>query len=107
MGRSNMINVLFYLTGKPGTEQPLRELLLERQRVSREVDGAIQYTFLQQKDAPAEWALIEQWRDKAHLVAHTQTMVQRFGAVPEGASLPAQLHALVEKSSYRFYRALE
>lgn len=101
-----MINVLFYCTGKSGTEAPLRALLTEMQRVSREVDGALQYSFMQQKDAPDEWALIEQWRDKAHLISHTQTMTRQFGAVPEGASLPAQLHALVERSSYTFYRLL-
>ena len=99
-----MITVLFYCTGKPGAEQPLRELLGEMQRVSRDADGAVSYTFMQQADAPLEWALFEQWRDKEHLGAHVESMKRHFGEPPPGARLPARLHALVEKSSYRFYQ---
>ena len=99
-----MITVLFYCTGKPGAEQPLRELLAEMQRVSRDTDGAVSYTFMQQADAPREWALFEQWRDKQHLGAHVETMKKHFGEPPPGAQLPARLHALVEASSFRLYR---
>ena len=99
-----MITVLFYCTGKPGAEQSLRELLAEMQQVSRDTDGAVSYTFMQQADAPLEWALFEQWRDKQHLAAHVETMKRRFGEPPAGAQLPARLHALVETSSYCFYR---
>lgn len=99
-----MITVLFHCTGKPGSEVPLRELLGEMQHVSRTVDGAVNYTFLQQADDPREWALFEQWRDKEHLGAHVETMKRQFGEPPPGAQLPARLHALVEKSSFRFYR---
>ncbi len=101
-----MITVLFYCTGKPGTERALRELLAEMQQISRSTDRAVNYTFMQQADAPGEWALFEQWRDKDHLAAHVATMKQCFGEPPEGATLPARLHALVEKSSFRFYRPL-
>jgi len=101
-----VISVLFYCTGKPGQESQLRELLTEMQRVTREQDKAIAYTFLQQADAPNEWALFEQWRDKAHLAAHVETMKKHFGEPPAGARLPARMHALVEKSSYSFYNAL-
>jgi quinol monooxygenase YgiN len=99
-----VITVLFHCTGKPGAEQPLRELLAEMQQVSREQDGAVSYTFMQQADAPCEWALFEQWRDKAHLGAHVENMKRLFGEPPPGAQLPARLHALVEQSSFRFYR---
>ena len=101
-----MISVLFYCTGKPGTETQLRELLAEMQAVSRTEDRAVNYTFMQQKDAPAEWALFEQWRDKEHLGAHVANMKKHFGDPPAGARLPAQLHALVERSDYTFYQAL-
>jgi quinol monooxygenase YgiN len=98
-----MITVLFYCTSKPGREAEMRALLAEMQGVSRERDGAVSYTFMQQADAPAEFALFEQWRDKAHLAAHVESMKQRFGEPPPGARLPARLAALAEKSSYRFY----
>ena len=101
-----MITVLFYCTGKPGQEAALRELLARMQRVSRDEDGALAYTFMQEKENPARWALFEQWRDKEHLGAHAASMKKHFGEVPAGASLPAQLHALVERSDYTFYRAL-
>ena len=101
-----MISVLFYCTGKPGAEAQLRELLTEMMRVSRAEDRAVNYTFMQQKDAPAEWALFEQWRDKEHLGAHVANMKKHFGEPPEGARLPARLHALVETSGYAFYDAL-
>lgn len=102
-----MITVLFHCTGKPGTEASLRELLGEMQRVSRTVDGAVNYTFLQQADDPREWALFEQWRDHEHLGAHVATMKRHFGEPPPGARLPARLHALVERSSHRFYDPVE
>lgn len=102
-----MITVLFHCTGKPGAEAPLRELLGEMQRVSRTVDDAVNYTFLRQADDPREWALFEQWRDREHLGAHVATMKQRFGEPPPGALLPARLHALVERSSHRFYDLVE
>ena len=101
-----MISVLFYCTGKAGTSAPLRELLMQMQRISREQDQAVNYTFLQQADAPDEWALFEQWRDKAHLAAHVESMKRHFGEPPPGARLPARLHALVEKSRYSFYDAI-
>jgi len=101
-----MISVLFYCTGKPGLEQPLRELLADMQRVSRAEDRAVNYTFLQQSDDPREWALFEQWRDREHLGAHVANMKKHFGEPPEGARLPARMHALVEKSSYQFYDAV-
>jgi quinol monooxygenase YgiN len=101
-----VITVLFYCTGKPGQEAPLRELLARMQRVSRDEDGAVTYTFMQQKDAPLRWALFEQWRDKAHLGAHVENMKRQFGQPPPGASLPAQLDALVERSSFQFYRLI-
>ena len=101
-----MISVLFYCTGKPGSEPQLRQVLTEMQRVSREHDKAVNYTFMQQAEAPNEWALFEQWRDKAHLGEHVANMKKHFGEPPPGARLPAQLHALVEKSSYTFYDAL-
>ena len=102
-----MISVLFYCTGKPGEEGALRSLLAEMQRVSRDEDAAVAYTFLQQKDNPAEFALFEQWCDKAHLASHVETMKRRFGEPPPGAALPARLHALVAKSSFTFYRIVE
>jgi len=99
-----VITVLFYCTGKPGVETQLREVLAEMQQVSREQDGAVTYTFMQQKDDPSRWALFEQWRDKEHLGAHVENMKRHFGEPPAGATLPAQLDALVEKSSFQFYR---
>jgi quinol monooxygenase YgiN len=101
-----VITVLFYCTGKPGVETQLREVLAEMQQVSRERDRAVSYTFMQQKDDPARWALFEQWRDKEHLGAHVESMKRHFGEPPAGASLPARLHALVERSEFTFYRAL-
>ena len=101
-----MISVLFYCTGKNGTDGSLRELLAEMQCISREHDRAVNYTFLQQADAPRQWALFEQWRDRAHLAAHVENMKRQFGEPPPGARLPARLHALVEKSSFTFYEAL-
>jgi quinol monooxygenase YgiN len=101
-----VITVLFYCTGKPGQEAPLRELLARMQRISRDEDGAVTYTFMQEKEQPARWALFEQWRDKEHLGAHVANMKKHFGDPPAGASLPAQLHALVERSDFTFYRAL-
>ena len=98
-----MINVLFYCTAKAGSEAPLRALLAEMQRVSRDEDQAIQYTFLQQADDPREWALVEQWRDKEHLGRHVANMKKHFGEPPPGARLPARMQALVEKHSHRFY----
>jgi len=98
-----MITVLFYCTGKSGQEAPLRDLLAEMQAVSRDEDRAVTYTFMQEKDDPGSWALFEQWRDKAHLDAHVANMKRRFGEPPPGARLPARMHALVERSSYRFY----
>ncbi len=102
-----MITVLFYCTGKPGQEAPLHELLARMQQVSRDEDGAVTYTFMQEKGDPARWALFEQWRDKEHLGAHVANMKKHFGDPPAGASLPAQLHALVERSDFTFYRALQ
>lgn len=102
-----MITVLFYCTAKPGSEAPMRELLAEMQRVSRGEDQAVSYTFMQQKDAPAEFALFEQWRDKAHLASHVENMKRRFGEPPPGAQLPARLHALAARSSFSFYRLVE
>lgn len=102
-----MITVLFYCTGKPGTETSLRELLGEMQRLSRSEDAALNYTFMQQADNPREWALFEQWRDKEHLGAHVANMKKHFGEPPAGARLPARLDALVEKSSYQFYSAVQ
>ncbi|MGQ0586053.1 MAG: putative quinol monooxygenase [Gammaproteobacteria bacterium] len=101
-----MITVLFYCTGKPGQEAPLRELLARMQRVSRDEDRAVAYTFMQEKENPARWALFEQWRDQEHLGAHVVNMKKHFGDPPAGARLPAQLHALVERSDYTFYQAL-
>lgn len=101
-----MITVLFYCTGKPGTEMELRELLIEMQSVSRDKDRAVNYTFMQQKDAPLRWALFEQWRDKAHLGEHVESMKQHFGEPPEGARLPARLHKLIDYSDFTFYTVI-
>jgi quinol monooxygenase YgiN len=98
-----MITVLFFCTAKAGAESQLRELLAEMQRVSRGEDQAVTYTFMQQADNPREWALFEQWRDKAHLGAHVANMKKHFGEPPPGARLPEQLQALVEKHSHQFY----
>jgi quinol monooxygenase YgiN len=102
-----MVTVLFYCTGKPGAETRLRDLLGQMQRVSRAEDQPVAYTFMQRKKTPLEWALFEQWRDKAHLAAHAETMKRHFGEVPPGAYLPVRLHELVDKSSAVFYEALE
>jgi len=101
-----VITVLFYCTGRPGAEAPLRELLAEMQRVSRQEDQAVSYTFMQQVDSPREFALFEQWRDQAHLGAHVANMKQHFGEPPAGARLPAKMQALVEKHSHQFYEAI-
>jgi quinol monooxygenase YgiN len=102
-----MVSVLFYCTGKPGTESALRDLLGQMQRVSRAEDRAVNYTFMQRKKAPLEWALFEQWRDREHLAAHAETMKRHFGEVPADGQLPVKLHELVEKYSAVFYDALE
>lgn len=102
-----MITVLFYCTAKPAAEGPMRALLAEMQRVSRTEDQAVNYTFMQQKDSPAEFALFEQWRDKDHLASHVENMKKHFGEPPPGAPLPARLQALTEKSSFRFYRLVD
>lgn len=102
-----MINVLFYCTAKPGQADAMRALLARMQHVSRTEDGAVTYTFLQQKDAPDEFALFEQWRDKEHLGAHVANMKRHFGEPPPGAPLPAQLQALTAQSSFRFYRLVD
>ena len=101
-----MITVLFYCTGKPGAEPQLAELLAKMQRLSRDEDRALAYTFMQEKENPSRWALFEQWRDPEHLGAHVANMKKHFGEPPAGARLPAQLHALVERSDYTFYQAL-
>lgn len=102
-----MITVLFYCTARPGQADAMRALLAEMQRVSRVEDQAIQYTFMQRKDDPHEFALFEQWRDKAHLAAHAGNMKRHFGEPPPGAPLPERLQALTEKSAFQFYRLVE
>lgn len=102
-----MINVLFYCTAKAGQAEPMRALLAEMQRVSRAEDQAVSYTFMQQKNDPGEFALFEQWRDKAHLARHGDNMKKHFGEPPAGAQLPAKLQALTEKFSFEFYRLVE
>ena len=102
-----MINVLFYCTARPGTEEKLKALLSAMQRVSRTEDNAVTYTFMQQKDNPGQWALFEQWRDRAHLEAHVANMKKQFGDPPPGAALPAKLHELVASSRFEFYRIIE
>ena len=102
-----MINVLFYCTAKPGQAEPMRELLARMQRVSRAEDQAVSYTFMQQKEDPAEFALFEQWRDKDHLGGHVENMKRHFGEPPPGAPLPARLQALTARSSFQFYRLVE
>lgn len=102
-----MITVLFYCTAKPGQAEAMRTLLAEMQRVSRVEDQAVQYTFLQRKDDPAEFALFEQWRDQAHLASHVENMKRHFGEPPPDAPLPAKLQALTGKSSFQFYRLVD
>lgn len=102
-----MINVLFYCTSKPGQEAAMRALLAEMQRVSRGEDRAVAYTFMQQKDNPAEFALFEQWRDRGHLEAHVENMKRHFGEPPAGAVLPARLQALTAQSRFTFYRLVD
>lgn len=102
-----MINVLFYCTAKPGQAEMMRALLADMQRVSRTECRAVNYTFLQQKDDPAQFALFEQWRDKAHLAGHVENMKRHFGEPPPGAALPAKLHALAAASRFEFYRLVE
>ena len=102
-----MVTVLFYCTSKPGREGEMRALLAEMQRVSREQDRAVNYTFMQEAEAPREFALFEQWRDTEHLGAHVVTMKKHFGDPPPGARLPARLAALTEKHSHRFYTLVE
>jgi len=102
-----MITVLFYCTAKPGQADAMRGLLAEMQRVSRAEDQAVSYTFMQRKDDLAEFALFEQWRDKAHLAGHVENMKKHFGEPPPGAALPAKLQALTEKASFQFYRLVE
>jgi quinol monooxygenase YgiN len=102
-----MITVLFYCTGKPGTDESLRALLGEMQRISRTEDRAISYTFMQQADNPSEWALFEQWRSRDHLEAHVANMKKHFGEPPPGARLPARLAALVQSHSHKFYHPVE
>jgi quinol monooxygenase YgiN len=102
-----MITVLFYCTARPGQADAMRALLADMQRVSRGEDQAVSYTFMQHKENPAEFALFEQWRDKGHLGGHVENMKKHFGEPPPGASLPARLQALTEKSSFQFYRLVE
>lgn len=102
-----MINVLFYCTAKPGQAEAMRALLAEMQRVSRTECQAVNYTFLQQKDDPVQFALFEQWRDKAHLAGHVENMKKHFGEPPPGAPLPSRLQALTETSRFQFYRLVE
>ena len=102
-----MINVLFYCTARPGSEDRLKALLSDMQRVSRDEDRAVQYTFLQQKDNASEWALVEQWRDRAHLEAHVANMKKHFGDPPPGAQLPARMHELVASSRFTVYRLVD
>jgi quinol monooxygenase YgiN len=99
-----MLTVLFYLTGKPDAEAPLRSLLKEMIDESRAHDGCITYTFHQQADDPHRWMLLEQWRDRAALKGHVERMKLRFGEPPAGAALPERLHALSASSHYVFYR---
>ena len=101
-----MITVLFYLSGKEGKEAQLRELLGEMTRVSRAEDQAVSYVFMQQRDHRSEWALFEQWRDRAHLDAHVASMKQHFGEPPPGARLPARLHELTASCRAQFYHVL-
>jgi quinol monooxygenase YgiN len=102
-----MLNVLFFVTTKPGQEEAMRQLTLEMMRVSREEDGAVSYTFHRQKKQPREWMLYEQWRDRAHLEAHHVNMKKHFGEPPEGAQLPARLHALIETWRATWYDLVE
>jgi quinol monooxygenase YgiN len=101
-----MMTILFYLTGKPDAEPQLRPLLKEMVEESRTHDGCITYTFHQQADDPRQWMLIELWRDRDALNGHVERMKARFGDPPEGATLPAQLHALAESSHFKFYKVL-
>jgi quinol monooxygenase YgiN len=102
-----MINVLFYCTAKAGQAEAMRALLAEMQRVSRTECQAVTYTFLQQKDDPQQFALFEQWRDKAHLAGHVENMKKHFGEPPPDAALPAKLQALTESARFTFYRLVE
>ena len=102
-----MITVLFYCTARPGQAEAMRALLADMQRVSREEDRAVAYTFMQHREQPEEFALFEQWRDKAHLAGHVENMKRHFGEPPAGAPLPARLQALAAKSSFQFYRLVE
>jgi quinol monooxygenase YgiN len=98
-----MYNILFYCTSKPGSEDAMKALLAEMVRVSRAEDRALSYSFHQQRNQPSEWMLYEQWRDKAHLLAHQRNMKKHFGDPPPGAQMPARLDALIEKWSVTYY----
>ena len=100
------VSFFFYLTGKPGLEAELRQLLTEMTLTSRGEPGCVHYLYHQDREDPQQWLLYEQWRDKTALEAHVANMVQAFGAPPPGAQLPARLHALTQSSRYTVARIL-
>lgn len=104
--RPHPITFFFYLTGKPGCEAQLRELLTEMSLASRAEAGCVNYIYHQAKDDPQQWLLYEQWRDREALLAHVANMKARFGEPPAGAELPARLQALTESSRYTVARVL-
>jgi quinol monooxygenase YgiN len=103
-----MLTIFFHMTSKPGCEDATTALVAEMTRVSRsEDDGCIRYVFHREQGDPLRWVLYEQWRDRAALKAHMANMKRHFGDPPEGAKLPAQLHALVQDFHATSYDVVE
>jgi quinol monooxygenase YgiN len=73
------------LKAKPDKSGELRSLLAGLLAPTREEPGVISYEMLQNKEDPAEFTFVEEWKDDAAFDAHLETahIKNAMAAMPE------------------------
>jgi quinol monooxygenase YgiN len=67
------LRVVVNIKSKPDRVDDLQKALDALAQSTREEDGCLSYEFLQNKSEPTDIVLLEHWRDKAALGAHSKT----------------------------------
>jgi quinol monooxygenase YgiN len=91
------VRAIAHLRAGPRKAEELKSLLISLLEPTRQEPGCIQFEFLQNRDTPAEFAVISEWQGEQAVQDHIGTShIQRaLSRLPELLAIPLDL---------RFYR---
>lgn len=91
MTASQAVTYVVQILIKQGSEHSFAELCAELVRDTRLEPGCLHYSFLQARDEPRSFTMIEAFRDFPALVSHGARLREKYGP-PSGKESPLPAH---------------